>query len=125
MMMSYDVQCKEPVYASINLAALKKSGQDAVESYNKSVAEFKNMSQREKSKNRGAGEPVPTTEIDASAIDAYLNLIYKSADIYRIDGQVLLIAKEENQAFYFDQKSLDSVVELMNNRTKLYKDEQK
>ena len=124
MMMSYDVQCKEPVYASINLAALKKSGQDAVESYNKSVAEYKNMSQREKSKNRGAGEPVPTTEIDASAIDAYLNLIYKSADIYRVDGQVLLIAKEEIQAFYFDQKSLDSVIELMNNRTKLYKDEQ-
>ncbi len=124
MMMSYDVQCKEPVYASINLAALKKSGQDAVESYNKSVAEYKNMSQREKSKNRGAGEPVPTTEIDASAIDAYLNLIYKSSDIYRVDGQVLLIAKEEIQAFYFDQKSLDSVIELMNNRTKLYKDEQ-
>ena len=124
MMMSYDVQCKEPVYASINLAALKKSGQDAVESYNKSVAEYKNMSQREKSKNRGAGEPVPTTEIDASAIDAYLNLIYKSADIYRVDGQVLLITKEEIQAYYFDQKSLDSVIELMNNRTKLYKQEQ-
>lgn len=124
MMMSYDVQCKEPVYASINLAALKKSGQDAVESYNKSVAEFKNMSQREKSKNRGAGEPVPTTEIDASAIDAYLNLIYKSADIYRVDGQVLLITKEEIQAYYLNQKPLDSVIELMNNRTRIYKQEQ-
>ena len=124
MMMSYDVQCKEPVYASINLAALKKSGQDAVESYNKSVAEFKNMSQREKSKNRGAGEPVPTTEIDSSAIDAYLNLIYKSADIYRVDGQVLLITKEEIQAYYLNQKTLDSVTELMNNRTKLYRQEQ-
>ena len=125
MMMSYEVQCKETVYASINLAALKKSGQDAVESYNKTVAEYRNMSQREQNKNRGVGDSIPTTEIDASAIDAYLNLINRSTDIYRVDGQVLLIAKEEIQAFYFGQKSLDSVVELMNNRTKLYKDEQK
>ena len=124
MMMSYDVQCKEPVYASINLAALKKSGQDAVESYNKTVAEYRNMSQREQNKNRAAGDSIPTTEIDASAIDAYLNLINKSKDIYRVDGQVLLIAKEEIQAYFFDQKSLDSVTGLMNNRTKLYKDEQ-
>ena len=35
-----------------------------------------------------------------------------------------LIAKEEIQAYFFDQKSLDSVTGLMNNRTKLYKDEQ-
>lgn len=124
MMMSYDVQCKEPVYASINLAALKKSGQDAIDSYNKMVAEYRNMSERERNKNRANGDTIPTKEIDASAIDAYLKLIYSSADIYRVDSQVLLITKEEIQAYYFDQKSLDSVIELMNNRTKLYKQEQ-
>ena len=124
MMMSYDVQCKEPVYASINLAALKKSGQDAIESYNKQVAKYRNMSERERNKNRANGDTIPTKEIDASAIDAYLKLIYSSADIYRVDSQVLLITKEEIQAYYFDQKSLDSVIELMNNRTKLYKQEQ-
>lgn len=124
MMMSYDVQCKEPVYASINLAALKKSGQDAIDSYNKMVAEYRNMSERERNKNRANGDTIPTKEIDASAIDAYLKLIYSSADIYRVDSQVLLITKEEIQAYYFDQKSLDSVIELMNNRTRLYKQEQ-
>ena len=123
-MMSYDVQCKEPVYASINLAALKKSGQDAIDSYNKMVAEYRNMSERERNKNRANGDTIPTKEIDASAIDAYLKLIYSSAEIYRVDSQVLLSTKEEIQAYYFDQKSLDSVIELMNNRTKLYKQEQ-
>lgn len=38
--------------------------------------------------------------------------------------KVLLITKEEIQAYYFNQKELVDVIEIMNNRIKIYKNEQ-
>ena len=62
--------------------------------------------------------------IQERLIEAYITMINNAVDIYRVDGQILLITKEEIQAYYYDQKNLVDVVEIMNNRVKVYKDEQ-
>ena len=64
------------------------------------------------------------TDLDNLGIK-YITMINNAVDIYRVDGQILLITKEEIQAYYYDQKNLVDVVEIMNNRVKVYKDEQR
>lgn len=124
-LLSFDVQCKETDYASVNVEALRIAGLEAVERYNKSVAEYSALSQREREKWLAMGNAAYTRTIDASAIEAYITMINNAVDIYRVDGQILLITKEEIQAYYYDQKNLVDVVEIMNNRVKVYKDEQR
>ena len=51
-------------------------------------------------------------------------MLNKSTGVYRVDGQVLIISKEEIQAYYSGQKSLADVVSIMDNRIKLYRNEQ-
>ena len=92
--------------------------------FNKKVAEYKSMDEKKLAELVQIGEPVLIEEIDDSAIDAYIDMLNKSTGIYRVDGQVLIISKEEIQAYYSGQKSLADVVSIMDNRIKLYRNEQ-
>lgn len=124
LLMSYEIQSIEPVYSSINTNVLKKVGKEAIADHNKAVEKYKAMDSKELEKWKAMGNDIYTNEIDDSAIDSYLNLLSKATEIQRVDGQVLLITKEEIQAYYFNQKELVDVIEIMNNRIKVYKNEQ-
>ena len=125
VMMSYDIQSIEPFYSSINMNVLRDAGKEAVSKHNKAVAAFREMDPKELAKWRSMGNVIYTEEIDDSAIDAYLGLLNKATEVSRVDGQVLLISKEEIQAFYFGQKDFADVVSIMNARIKTYMDEQR
>ena len=119
-----EIQSVESNFSSINLEVLTELGKEAVADFNKKVAEYKSMDEKKLAELVQIGEPVLIEEIDDSAIDAYIDLLNKSTGIYRVDGQVLIISKEEIQAYYSGQKSLADVVSIMDNRIKLYRNEQ-
>ena len=125
-MMSYDIQSADPEYAydsMINLQALKDRGNAAIAEYNKIVQQYRNMSQRELDKARSMGVFIPTQELDTSAVEAYLVLLEKATDVYRVDRQVLLITKEEITAYYTGQKDLNSVITIAQDRVQKVMDE--
>lgn len=119
VLMSYDVQCKETVYGSINLDALMESGNEAINSYNNSNAELKKT---DPGKLASMGIRV-TDDIDSSFIDSYIDMLTNATGVDRVDGQILIITKEEIQAYYADQKSFYDVVAVMNDRIKTYTEE--
>lgn len=60
------------------------------------------------------------SDIDAEAVEN-LKEVIKTADIcYRTDPAVSLIVREEIQPYLQGQKSIEEVVDIVNNRTKLY-----
>ena len=124
LLTSPEIQSVESNFSSINLEVLTELGKEAVADFNKKVAEYKSMDEKKLAELVQIGEPVLIEEIDDSAIDAYIDLLNKSTGIYRVDGQVLIISKEEIQAYYSGQKSLADVVSIMDNRIKLYRNEQ-
>lgn len=124
LLTSPEIQSVESNFSSINLEVLTELGKEAVVNFNKKVAEYKSMDEKKLAELVQTGEPVLIEEIDDSAIDAYIDLLNKSTGIYRVDGQVLIISKEEIQAYYSGQKSLADVVSIMDNRIKLYRNEQ-
>lgn len=118
-MMSYEVQCEETVYSSINLQVLKYSGDEAIKEYNSYNDKLRAMKQ---DKLIAMGVHI-ADDIDAASIDAYLCMLSKITGINRIDGQVLLITKEEIQPFYVEQKSLKDAIAIMDNRIQTYNKE--
>ncbi|MBQ2156907.1 MAG: extracellular solute-binding protein [Clostridiales bacterium] len=125
-MMSYDIQSIDPKYAfdsSINLKALKERGSMAIADYNRTVQEYKNMDSYALEKARMMGVVIPDKEIDQTATDAYLALLDKATDVYRIDRNVLLITKEELPAYYTGQKDLNSVITIAQDRVQKVMDE--
>ena len=124
LLTSPEIQSIEGYFSSINLEVLTELGKEAVADFNKIVAEYKSMDEKKLAELVQTGVEVYTKEIDDSAIDAYIDLLNKSTGIYRVDGQVLIISKEEIQAYYSGQKSLADVVSIMDNRIKLYRNEQ-
>ena len=124
LLASPEIQSVESYFSSINLEVLTELGKEAVADFNKIVAEYKSMDEKKLAELVQTGEPVLIEGIDDSAIDAYIDLLNKSTGIYRVDGQVLIISKEEIQAYYSGQKSLADVVSIMDNRIKLYRNEQ-
>ena len=125
-MMSYDIQSIDPKYAfdsSINLKALKERGSMAIADYNRTVQEYKNMDSYALEKARMMGVVIPDKEIDQTATDAYLALLDKATDVYRIDRNILLITKEELPAYYTGQKDLNSVITIAQDRVQKVMDE--
>lgn len=118
-LMSYEIQCEETVYSPINAEALYSSGKEAVKVYNEYNAELRTM---DIDKLLQMGIRI-TDDIDDSSIESYIELLSNATEIYRIDGQILLISKEEVQAVYSEQKSIDDVVDIMNNRISTYIEE--
>ena len=117
-MMSYDVQVPNILtYDSpVNLKALKELGTNKIAEYNSMVQRNKNMSQREIEKAKQMGDFIATAEIDAAAIDAYLNLLAKATGVYRVDREILIITKEEIPAYYAGQKDFNSVITIAQDR---------
>ena len=117
-LMSYDVQAPNILtYDSpVNLKALKELGTTKIAEYNSIVQRNKNMSQREIEKAKQMGDFIATAEIDAAAIDAYLNLLAKATGVYRVDREILIITKEEIPAYYAGQKDFNSVITIAQDR---------
>ncbi len=95
----------------------------AIADYNRTVQEYKNMDSYALEKARMMGVVIPDKEIDQTATDAYLALLDKATDVYRIDRNVLLITKEELPAYYTGQKDLKSVITIAQDRVQKVMDE--
>ena len=58
--------------------------------------------------------------VDPSVVDDYEAMILSCDDVAALDPAIEIIVYEEIQAYFADQKSLDDVIELINNRVSLY-----
>ena len=61
-----------------------------------------------------------STILDESVIDDFEAMIASCEDTASLDPAVEIIVYEEIQAYFADQKSIDDVIELINNRVSLY-----
>jgi|GEM_PF-2703485 len=71
----------------------------------------------------GAGYDNPYTEPSQDEIAIFENCIENATEFARIDSDIAIIISEEIAAYYADQKSLDDVIKIINDRAQTVLDE--
>lgn len=96
----------------INRNAFVQVGQDAIDKHNRDLEHwYGNMSEAEIRENGVNPDPV-----DYSTIEDFENLIASSNTWVTTDGAINAIIREEIPGYFEGQKSLDSIIEVLENR---------
>ena len=118
-LLSEDIQTEYGTYTDgmpIRISSYEASSATLLERYNTSVE--KDLS------NYTSEELVMynsnTKTLDESVIDDFEAMIASCEDTASLDPAIEKIVYEEIQAYFADQKSIDDVIELINNRVSLY-----
>ena len=93
--------------------------QDAIEAYNAQVQDLLTYLTRDEIAACGFF----AEEVDESVIEAYEGFIRSACTIETRDPALLLIVREELPAYFAGQKTLDEVVEILQNRAETYVNE--
>lgn len=118
-LLSEDIQTEYGTYTDgmpIRISSYEASSSTLLERYNASV---------EKDLTNYTSEELVmynsnTKVLDESVIDDFEAMIASCEDTASLDPAVEIIVYEEIQAYFADQKSIDDVIELINNRVSLY-----
>ena len=65
-----------------------------------------------------ASKANPSTKIDESIIESYKKVLMSGSLIDNTDPAVLIVIREEVPPYFVDQKSLDDILPIVNNRVK-------
>ena len=100
----------------IRISSYEASSSTLLERYNTSVEkDFANYTSEELVMYNSN-----TKILDESVIDDFEAMIASCEDTASLDPAIEKIVYEEIQAYFADQKSIDDVIELINNRVSLY-----
>lgn len=103
----------------VNVRAFEAGAQDAIEAYNAQVQDLLTYLTRDEIAACGFF----AEEVDESVIEAYEGFIRSACTIETRDPALLLIVREELPAYFAGQKTLDEVVEILQNRAETYVNE--
>jgi ABC-type glycerol-3-phosphate transport system substrate-binding protein len=118
-LLSEDIQTEYGTYTDgmpIRISSYEASSSTLLERYNTSVdKDFANYTSEELIMYNSN-----TKILDESVIDDFEAMIASCEDTASLDPAIEKIVYEEIQAYFADQKSIDDVIELINNRVSLY-----
>ena len=100
----------------VNKLALDSYMQNALDNYNSKVEYYKNIFTEDELRMYG----LPTTSLSDDCLDIYREFVSSCDHVYTEDPYVAVILSEELQAYYEDQKTLDTVIDTLTNRVNTY-----
>lgn len=120
-LLSYDAQTVFATagFTPVNIAAFEDGSQDVIDEYNEQIEYLLQFSTREEIARCGFFAET----VDRSVIEAYEGFITSSCTITRADPSIVVIVREEMPAYFSGQKSLDEVIEILQDRVQTFVNE--
>lgn len=107
---------KDALKTPLNVAAYETASANMISQYNKIRETMINLG----SNDYDLKQIGMINAVDESAIADYAGIIETASVVIRSDPAIVLIVREEIPAYFGDQKSLDEVAEIINNRVNTY-----